>query len=284
VLDAGVHATYRWSINGVNVGVARTLTARDSGTYAVTVTDATGCGATASARIDLAEPGSADIALGDVSAAPGDRLEIPLLLRSSSKLAESGATGYEARVRYRATMLVPSGTTPPGTVTDGYRVITVTGALPAGMTDGELARLEFMAALGDSESIAMQLEAVTWTAAPAPPPSVATVLHDGTFTLSGICRIGGARLVSTGAGAALKSVTPNPANGRVVVEYDILEDGPARLVVTDMLGREVTRLAGGAMIHGSYSATFDAATLSAGTYLVVLQTGTERLSMVMVRL
>ena len=54
VLDAGSgHAAYRWMRGASAMGALQRLTVRDSGDYAVTVTDASGCSASATVRVDL---------------------------------------------------------------------------------------------------------------------------------------------------------------------------------------------------------------------------------------
>jgi hypothetical protein len=271
LLDAGAgHATYRWTHNGVNVGASRTLLARDSGDYVITVADASGCGATASVHIGERGIATADVALGDVDAKPGDRVEVPIELRASTNLPPLGLTGYTVELRYRASMLIPSGAD-RGTIDGADRVITMSGALPAGITSGELARIGFIAALGDSEKIALQLTKVTWMNPGGIDTTVATTLGNGTFTLTGLCTNGGTRLVQAGS-AGLKAITPNPADDQLRIDYDLLVDCHARITLTDMLGRTIIELLDGDQPHGSHSVACDASRLSAGLYLIVLET------------
>jgi hypothetical protein len=215
--------------------------------------------------------GTASLALGSVSAAPGAHVEVPLNLVTSTNLAGSGVRDYEARVRYRASALAPAGTTPMGAIDGSDRVLSVSGSLPAGMVSGELARMEFIAALGDSQTIAMRLEKVTWRDAGGAERNVATTLQGGTFELIGFCTTGGTRLVTTGGTAGLKAIVPNPSGGEVRVDYELLEDGASRLVVIDLLGREVAHVAD-EHAPGAHSATFDASALESGTYMLVLET------------
>ena len=103
-----------------------------------------------------------------------------------------------------------------------------------------------------------------------------------TFTLTGICRVGGTRLVDASGSVALKPVRPNPAGGMAEIEYEIVEEGRTRLAIVDLLGREVALLFDEEMAPGRYVVPFDASGLASGSYICMLRTPTERLSRVMV--
>lgn len=74
------------------------------------------------------------------------------------------------------------------------------------------------------------------------------------------------------------SIAPSPASSYATVRIRLAEAGRARLTVYDMLGREVAWLADGTMGPGPQSVGFDTTRLATGMYLVVLETGSERLS------
>ena len=101
----------------------------------------------------------------------------------------------------------------------------------------------------------------------------------------------GARVRSTAAGASdladlladlrasagdvgpALAVGPNPVRGSAAVTFRLDADGPARVAVYDVLGREVAVLARGTFQAGAHRAPLDAATLPAGTYVVRLAAG-----------
>jgi hypothetical protein len=69
---------------------------------------------------------------------------------------------------------------------------------------------------------------------------------------------------------------PNPFNPSTTIQYSAPERSRVRLVVTDMLGREVATLVDGTVEAGQYLAQFDAAQLSSGKYIArVEMTGIE---------
>ena len=66
---------------------------------------------------------------------------------------------------------------------------------------------------------------------------------------------------------------PNPFNPTTVISYQLPVASSVRLVVYDMLGREVTELANGRMSAGEHKATFSADGLSSGVYFCRLVAG-----------
>lgn len=73
---------------------------------------------------------------------------------------------------------------------------------------------------------------------------------------------------------ALRGTAPNPVRRSATVEYDLPEASEVTLIVHDLLGREMARLASGSREAGVHSEEIDASTLPSGVYLVRLQAGT----------
>ncbi len=87
---------------------------------------------------------------------------------------------------------------------------------------------------------------------------------------------------------ALGAPYPNPSGGAVEVPFSIQHAGAVRLVVYDLLGREVQRLWDAPTAPGTYRATWNGLTAGgspagAGVYLVVLVQGAVRHHRVVVR-
>ena len=78
---------------------------------------------------------------------------------------------------------------------------------------------------------------------------------------------------------------PNPFNPATVVGYQLPVASNVRLVVYDILGREVAVLVNEREGPGSYEARFDATGLASGVYLYRLTAGTfvQTRSMILVR-
>jgi hypothetical protein len=105
------------------------------------------------------------------------------------------------------------------------------------------------------------------------------VINNGMLTVN-TCRTGDLRLVTTGKEAMLRAIRPNPAGSLLAIDYQLLEDGPTRITLSDMGGREVACLLDGEGAPGAYSLRFDASALPDGMYLCLLQTPTGRFSQI----
>lgn len=75
------------------------------------------------------------------------------------------------------------------------------------------------------------------------------------------------------AAAMLQAPYPNPFRGRATLRYDVPEASRVRLVVCDMLGREVAVLVDAERRAGRYNATFEADGLASGLYVVRMTAG-----------
>lgn len=63
---------------------------------------------------------------------------------------------------------------------------------------------------------------------------------------------------------------PNPFNPTTVIRYHVQENSNVRLTVTDALGRAVATLVDGIVESGTHEVTFDASSLSSGTYIATI--------------
>jgi hypothetical protein len=79
-----------------------------------------------------------------------------------------------------------------------------------------------------------------------------------------------------GGGVAIDAVRPNPVTGAATVAYVLPAAGAARVVVYDVLGREVAVLADGPAPAGRREAALDAGRLAPGVYVVAVDTPAGR--------
>ena len=68
----------------------------------------------------------------------------------------------------------------------------------------------------------------------------------------------------------LKQNYPNPFNPLTRIDFEIPQKSFVSLQVSDLLGREITELAGKEFLRGEHSVTFDAAHLASGIYFYTL--------------
>ncbi len=66
----------------------------------------------------------------------------------------------------------------------------------------------------------------------------------------------------------LHAAYPNPFNPQTVIPFSVTESAIVRLLVFDMLGRQVATLVDGAFEAGVYQAVFDGSLLPSGMYLL----------------
>jgi len=74
----------------------------------------------------------------------------------------------------------------------------------------------------------------------------------------------------------LEGVRPNPASGSAALTFTLAEAGAARLVVLDVLGREVAVVTQGTLEAGRHEVALNANALPAGAYVVVLDAAGQR--------
>ncbi|MEO5931174.1 MAG: hypothetical protein ABIR47_14675, partial [Candidatus Kapaibacterium sp.] len=225
---------------------------------------------TASVRITVTTLGQATLSITQLTAAPGERLEVPVHLRGTTNIV--AGRSFSADLRYHGSLLLPTGTTVIGSIVGTDRVVRFSGTVPQDVNGGEVARLEFIAGLGDVVSTPLTIERVMWSG-----DSVATRVDTGQFTLRGLCVAGGTRLINASGTLGLKPARPNPAGWSVRIEYEVVESGRTRLVISDLLGRESAVIVDGDIAPGRYEVEADLRSMSAGEYWITLTTPTQRL-------
>ena len=66
---------------------------------------------------------------------------------------------------------------------------------------------------------------------------------------------------------------PNPFNPTTVISYDLPKRSTMKLVVYDIMGKEITTLVNETQDAGSYQVTLDASRFSSGMYFYRMTTG-----------
>src|SRR5690606_22007878 len=75
---------------------------------------------------------------------------------------------------------------------------------------------------------------------------------------------------------------PNPFNPSTKINFSIPEASNVKLIITDILGREVTSLVNDNLNAGKYSVNFNASELSSGVYLYTILTDNYKQSRKMI--
>lgn len=204
-----------------------------------------------------------------LSAAAGEMVRVPIRLQADARLALSGASSVTTQLRYRASLLVPTGATPVGRLEGRDRVIPLDALPLLPLYDDVIAEFDFLAVLGDTAATVLQLERSA-----AVGGAVTIREEPGAFTLTDLCEEGGRRLFDGTARMTLEQNHPNPFNAVTVIRYRVIERGPLQLRIRDFQGRVVRTLFDGMAEPGVYVARFDAADLPSGAYVCELRSGT----------
>lgn len=212
------------------------------------------------------------LATPDITASPGDTIEIPIQMINPEFVSYSGATAFTATLTCNSSLLMPVGTTPSGSVVGGRRIIPLTLPIPPSTSPStDLIRLRFLVALGDDSTTTLALERYA-----AIGGAVALTSTDGRFTLSGLCTSNGARLVRLSDDLLLRPLRPTPVHAVAEVDFTLTEDGPTRLSIVNSAGEVVQVLSDQEYSAGAHSLTLNAAALPSGFYICVLQTRSRR--------
>lgn len=267
-LESSPAATYQWYADGAIIpgAIAQRHRPTSMAAHTVRVTNQFGCFAF-SLPFDGAGA-SAVISMPVISASPGDRILIPVLLASSSYLDAVGADAFVGTVRFNRLLLFPTGTTPLGRVEGDERIVPYAGTRSKGMGDGVLTTLEFIVALGDTNCTVLQLDSLVWLDAP-----VSTNLESGLLTVT---TSGGWLAYLPGGRLAISDPTPNPAIGRISFAIETIEPGLIDLALYDVLGKRALEIIHKELPAGQYPVELESNGIAAGTYFIVLVTPTGR--------
>ena len=147
--------------------------------------------------------------------------------------------------------------------------------LPTSSPTGDvLQELTFRIGLGRDSVVSLTLEN-----AEAIDGDVAMSVELGVVHILGICYEGGARLINPDGVVALRPITNTAsASSGFVVEMETIENGPTDLRLYDLHGREVRTYISGPLSPGRRLMVLEGDGMSTGLYLLILQTPTERRS------
>ncbi|MEM1041320.1 MAG: T9SS type A sorting domain-containing protein [Bacteroidota bacterium] len=198
------------------------------------------------------------------SVAPGAALPIVYTVANNTGSAASGDFFFTARRNGNvvAQQVVQSGTVPAGQTLLLAAQIAVPSAAPEGAYE-----LTFAIGQAFGQSVDTEVLTVTVQGAARPGTPAWSVIEATPWTEDG------APVATATAEVTGLTAYPNPTAGRAEVAFALAEAAAVRLVVFDVLGREVAVLAEGAREAGPHTAAFDGSALAAGTYLVRLEAG-----------
>ncbi len=206
----------------------------------------------------------------DDSAYAGDQFNIKLMLgnvkpEGIAKLA----TDYEATIRFQRTLLAPSGSIDWQSTVDSI-YITIKGKIGNSL---EIAEIPVIACLGNTFGTAIDVVEMKLLDESGNPIEYEFEKQSGIFTLLGICREGGARLINPDIEAGIINIFPNPAEKSLNIEISLIEEGYTELTISNSIGESVqTLFSGNNDTTGANKFKADISNLANGVYYVILKT------------
>jgi hypothetical protein len=196
----------------------------------------------------------------------GEIIDMPLLLESSERLIQSGINAFETTIRMNKNLLMPMNISSGNMrIIDNYREISVSGSWKD--TNGVLYNFRFIPALGDSECTDVEIISFRWL------NGLSNMdLINGRFCLVDVCNEGGKRLFEGTTKSYLNQSLPDPANEKAIIEFSIIEEGFAKLYISDIQGRCRAVLFDKESETGIYKIDMDLSNFETGVYQYILMT------------
>ncbi len=269
-------ANIKWS-GGTPVD-AKTVRVTTPGRYWASLVTPEGCTAnTDTLIVESKRAGIGTTVVADVLSAGdidiGDTLHVALRLKlAPGDVLATFPVDWSMRLRFDRTVLFPVAPLPLGIIDDSSRRIDLFGKRATG--SDTLAIVSFRVALGDTDSVTIDIDSVSFEPCSVVLPSLRTDVR-----IAGICQAGGAKRLIAGVQPRLVAlVAPNPvpsAGASAGAIGDAMNNAEARVV--DLLGQTV-------MLERVQSSDSSVrwsipASLPAGAYILVVQNA-ERVSTV----
>lgn len=138
-----------------------------------------------------------------------------------------------------------------------------------------LAGINMFAGLGDAEQSYINIESVEFLAQSGNVVDYDVETQSGLFKLLGICHEGGARLLNPNGQAKILSVTPNPSDKTLEIEFSLNENGFVELILINNMGQMVKIFYSECdNVIGTKKIKSNISDLNSGEYLLILQTST----------
>lgn len=214
--------------------------------------------------------GEFTVEIGSASGKPGDVIEVPIMTYKLDGQGPDWGIELTGELGFNCTMLEPLDFTSSYKCLDGAGKIqfvfkTKPGEINAGA-------LRFRAALGDDTTSVLHLKNIRPTGA----ARLSLTEKNGLFTLDGVCRDGGPRLISTDSRIALGAAEPNPSSIETVIVFDMLQPDIAKLELFSIEGVKVAVLLDEPTIPGEHKVKVRTSEYPAGVYFYVLSAGLDR--------
>ena len=207
---------------------------------------------------------------GDLHAAPGTRVSIPVLV-SDQQVRSPGPHRFSTLLSWDASLLSePIEPADARSFQSQGRTFTLVEGVWDGVSDTVLI-ITAVAGLGGSTETDVSIHSMQFADGCAGGLNAG----DGLLRIDSICTDPDARLFFETERTYLRSPIPNPTNGESVVGYQLIEEGHVSLQLLNAEGAVVRDLVDQRLSPGNYVQIIDRTGLPAGTYWIRLQTETQ---------
>lgn len=230
-----------------------------------------------------AKPDTASINLQNVSGTPGDIVTLPIVMKKvSENPLDLNLKGIKTFLRFNATMLEPISGFISSRIEEGDRIIELDLNIPEDKksqilspnSELEIGSVRFKVALGNDTLTNLSLENVS----PIGNSKINVDVTNSNFTLTGYCKEGGVVRLFDGRGKlALSQNSPNPADIKTEIDFELLEKGNTKLYIMDETGKILKYVIDKDMAVGKYKIEFSVADLPSGSYFYVLTTPSQEI-------
>ncbi len=222
---------------------------------------------------------------GNVTAKPGDNIEIPIFLSEPQSDLKNVSSGIYTQLSFNANLLFPEQSL---TMVESQETETINGEyirtlklfLPDRIFDGSQIAIPMKAALGNTDKTYLRINQDS-TYLAGDPQGVNIQTEDGILKLN-ICREGGDRVINTDNVLTLNRNFPNPVNNRTVIEFILVESGCYELSLYDLYGRKIRVLDSGSDSPGCHRIEFSVSGLPGGMYFYQLSTNSKTMQRKMI--
>lgn len=270
-LESNIPAGNQWYLDGKEIpgATGNLLVPAKFGDYTVVATNEWGCRSFPSEPYIYNIKGKLPVfAFADenLAAEPGQIVPLKITLRNQNNLKLFGIKKVTARLTFNSTLLEPWYDTPQGYVRDGSRIIEV-GMDPDSVGGNIIRELYLRATLGNDTATIIKIDNVTsdmgdfeYEAFPVQ------------FRLLGVCSEGGLRLTGSFGRTELVPPSPNPAESKSLIEFEIVEKGWVQLSLISTTGETAASIVNSFLEPGRMVITQDLSDIPAGSYFLVLKT------------
>lgn len=179
------------------------------------------------------------------------------------------APNFEAKIRFQRTILATLNNN-DWFISGDSIYLTIKGKIGTSL---ELAQIPVVAGLGNVESTNIDIIDIFLKDDFGNRVDYDFETQSGFFKLLGICNEGGTRLINPDGKAVLMSISPNPSDGNVTIDLNLIEKGNTSLKIYNSTGEIVYELKF-EEFSGNKILNIETTYLSTGLYFVSLQTPT----------